>query len=222
MKTSIGFLCALGAAAMLGSTQSASACYVELRWAAESKGKTAVLVADYQYSDPVTSTTYKPLDPSVPVYALNFYLVDTPTDAQLANLDLMATLQQEQRLLQMLSDISKQLSDAAMRIVRNIGGASAVDVADGPGPSSVVSEYSLEITSSFPGFETIVLPLDCQGDCGGLYAANWAFDKYVSEPGALPLASAALLIASVAGLGRRTSRRGAEASSGSASEGAST
>jgi hypothetical protein len=43
-------------------------------------------------------------------------------DAQLANIDLQNALQQQQQLLQMLSNISKMLSDTAMAVIRKIGG----------------------------------------------------------------------------------------------------
>jgi hypothetical protein len=41
-------------------------------------------------------------------------------DAQLANLKLQNTLQKTQQLLQMISNISKQLHDTAMAIIRNL------------------------------------------------------------------------------------------------------
>jgi hypothetical protein len=43
-------------------------------------------------------------------------------DAQLANVDLQNILQKQQQTLQMLSTISKLLSDTAMAVVRKIGG----------------------------------------------------------------------------------------------------
>jgi len=43
-------------------------------------------------------------------------------DAQLANVDLQNVLQKQQQLLQMLSNISKLLSDTAMATIRKIGG----------------------------------------------------------------------------------------------------
>jgi hypothetical protein len=43
-------------------------------------------------------------------------------DAQLANVDLQNQLQKQQQTLQMLSTISKQLSDTAMAVIRKIGG----------------------------------------------------------------------------------------------------
>ena len=41
-------------------------------------------------------------------------------DAQLANIDLQNTLQKVQQLLQMMSNISKQLHDTAMAVIRNL------------------------------------------------------------------------------------------------------
>ncbi len=43
-------------------------------------------------------------------------------DAQLANVDLQNMLQKQQQTLQMLSTISKLLSDTAMAVIRKIGG----------------------------------------------------------------------------------------------------
>lgn len=43
-------------------------------------------------------------------------------DAQLANVDLQNVLQKQQQTLQMLSNISKMLSDTAMAVIRKIGG----------------------------------------------------------------------------------------------------
>ncbi|MBI5511676.1 MAG: hypothetical protein HY903_23210 [Deltaproteobacteria bacterium] len=43
-------------------------------------------------------------------------------DAQLANVDLQNALQQQQQMLQMLSNVSKMLHDTAMSIIRKIGG----------------------------------------------------------------------------------------------------
>ncbi len=43
-------------------------------------------------------------------------------DAQLANVDLQNTLQKQQQLLQMLSNISKEMHDTAMAVIRKIGG----------------------------------------------------------------------------------------------------
>ena len=43
-------------------------------------------------------------------------------DAQLANVDLQNVLQKQQQTLQMLSTISKLLSDTAMAVIRKIGG----------------------------------------------------------------------------------------------------
>jgi hypothetical protein len=42
-------------------------------------------------------------------------------DAQLANIDLQNALQKQQQLLQMLSNISKEMSDTAMSTIRKIG-----------------------------------------------------------------------------------------------------
>ncbi len=42
-------------------------------------------------------------------------------DAQLANIDLQNMLQKQQQLIQMLSNISKMLSDTAMAVIRKIG-----------------------------------------------------------------------------------------------------
>jgi hypothetical protein len=41
-------------------------------------------------------------------------------DSQLANVDLQNTLQKQQQMLQMLSNISKQLHDTAMSVIRNM------------------------------------------------------------------------------------------------------
>lgn len=43
-------------------------------------------------------------------------------DAQLANVDLQNLLQKQQQTLQMMSNISKELNDTAMAIIRKIGG----------------------------------------------------------------------------------------------------
>jgi len=43
-------------------------------------------------------------------------------DAQLANVDLQNMLQKQQQTLQMMSNISKQLNDTAMAIIRKMGG----------------------------------------------------------------------------------------------------
>ena len=43
-------------------------------------------------------------------------------DAQLANVDLQNTLQKQQQTLQMMSNISKQVHDTAMSVIRKIGG----------------------------------------------------------------------------------------------------
>lgn len=43
-------------------------------------------------------------------------------DAQLANVDLQNVLQKQQQTLQMMSNISKQLHDTAMAVIRKIGG----------------------------------------------------------------------------------------------------
>ncbi len=43
-------------------------------------------------------------------------------DAQLANVDLQNTLQKQQQLLQMMSNISKMFYDTAMSVIRKIGG----------------------------------------------------------------------------------------------------
>ena len=43
-------------------------------------------------------------------------------DAQLANVDLQNVLQKQQQTMQMMSNISKLLSDTAMAVIRKIGG----------------------------------------------------------------------------------------------------
>lgn len=43
-------------------------------------------------------------------------------DAQLANVDMQSTLQKQQQTLQMMSQISKQLNDTALAVIRNLGG----------------------------------------------------------------------------------------------------
>jgi hypothetical protein len=43
-------------------------------------------------------------------------------DAQLANIDLQNVLQQQQQMLQMLSNVSKMVHETAMAIIRKIGG----------------------------------------------------------------------------------------------------
>ena len=43
-------------------------------------------------------------------------------DAQLANIDMQSVLQKQQQTLQMMSNISKQLKDTAMAIIRKLGG----------------------------------------------------------------------------------------------------
>lgn len=43
-------------------------------------------------------------------------------DAQLANVDLQNVLQKQQQTLQMMSSISKMLTDTAMAVIRKIGG----------------------------------------------------------------------------------------------------
>jgi hypothetical protein len=43
-------------------------------------------------------------------------------DSQLANVDLQNTLQRQEQLLQMMSNISKSLHDTAQSIIRKIGG----------------------------------------------------------------------------------------------------
>jgi hypothetical protein len=43
-------------------------------------------------------------------------------DAQLANVDLQNTLHKQQQTLQMMSDVSKQVHDAATGVIRRIGG----------------------------------------------------------------------------------------------------
>ncbi len=43
-------------------------------------------------------------------------------DAQLANVDLQNALQKQQQTMQMMSNISKQLHDTAMAVIRKIGG----------------------------------------------------------------------------------------------------
>jgi len=42
-------------------------------------------------------------------------------DAQLANIDLQNTLQKQQQIIQLLSNVSKMLSDSALSIIRKIG-----------------------------------------------------------------------------------------------------
>jgi hypothetical protein len=49
-------------------------------------------------------------------------LKTTGDDAQLANLDLQNILQKQQQTMQMMSNISKQLHDTAMAIIKKIGG----------------------------------------------------------------------------------------------------
>lgn len=44
------------------------------------------------------------------------------TDAQLANIELQNAMQQQQQMLSMLSNVSKQLSDSAMSVIRKMGG----------------------------------------------------------------------------------------------------
>jgi len=43
-------------------------------------------------------------------------------DTQLANLDMQSSLQKQQQTMQMLSNMSKALHDAAMAVIRNMGG----------------------------------------------------------------------------------------------------
>ena len=43
-------------------------------------------------------------------------------DAQLANVDMQNMLQKQQQTMQMMSNISKQLHDTAMAVIRKIGG----------------------------------------------------------------------------------------------------
>jgi len=43
-------------------------------------------------------------------------------DAQLANIDLQNALQKQQQLIQMISNISKTLSETALAVIRKIGG----------------------------------------------------------------------------------------------------
>jgi uncharacterized protein YukE len=48
-------------------------------------------------------------------------LSEAGEDAQLANLDMQNMLQKQQQTMQMLSQISKMLSDTAMAVIRKIG-----------------------------------------------------------------------------------------------------
>jgi hypothetical protein len=48
-------------------------------------------------------------------------LASVGDDAQLANIDLQNVLQKQQQLIQMLSNVSKMLSDTAMAVIRKIG-----------------------------------------------------------------------------------------------------
>ena len=43
-------------------------------------------------------------------------------DAQLQNIEMQNVLQKQQQTLQMMSQISKQLHDTAMAVIRKIGG----------------------------------------------------------------------------------------------------
>ena len=45
-----------------------------------------------------------------------------PHDAQLANVDMQNALQKQQQTVQMMSNISKQVHDTAMAVIRKIGG----------------------------------------------------------------------------------------------------
>jgi hypothetical protein len=56
------------------------------------------------------------------VYELETQLNKVGDDAQLANVDLQNTLQQQQQLIQMLSNVAKQLNDSAMSVIRKMGG----------------------------------------------------------------------------------------------------
>ncbi|MBK7424075.1 MAG: Nif11-like leader peptide family natural product precursor [Propionivibrio sp.] len=44
------------------------------------------------------------------------------SDAQLANIDMQNVLQKQQQLIQMVSNVSKTVSDTAMSVSRKIGG----------------------------------------------------------------------------------------------------
>jgi hypothetical protein len=55
------------------------------------------------------------------IKALEDKLLSVGNDAQLADVDLQNILQKEQQTLQMMSDISKELYDTAMSVIRHIG-----------------------------------------------------------------------------------------------------
>ncbi len=191
MKIDLAKSAVVGALLGLGALQGAGACIVELGWSATQGDVRAVLVADFASDTAVTKQTYDPNLLASDVGKLGLSLRDAKTDAELAQADLMDLLQQQQQLLAMLSEVSKQLSDMALSIIRNILGVAPLAAAGDGG------EYLLAISSSAPGFETIYLSLDCAVACDGVYAADWAFDKYIPEPGSGVLAASALALLSL-------------------------
>jgi hypothetical protein len=172
----------------------ARACYVELSWSADQFGNAATLIATFASSTPVTPATYTPLDETNQLLGLQLSIHDKRTDAVLADIDLQQTLQANAELLAMLSEVSKQLLDMQMNVIERVVGvtASSADVWAGQGLAPQRSEHTLVLTSSRPGFESIYVPLECQGACGGEYSSSWAFERYVPEPGTLALAPVAL------------------------------
>ena len=68
------------------------------------------------------TTALEPARASLDAQELERELAAVGEDAQLASVDLQNILQKQQQLLQMLSNISKQLHDRAMSIIRKFGG----------------------------------------------------------------------------------------------------
>jgi hypothetical protein len=105
--------------------------------------------ADLGYSsfvviDPAT------VDPDArAIIDLEAKMATTASDAQLANLELQRLLQDQQQTLQILSNISKELSDQALSITRKIAGAAPMH--RGGAPTTIVAvRHPIGMTGAMP------------------------------------------------------------------------
>ena len=101
--------------------------------------------------------------------------------------ELLDQLQQQQQLMELLSQVIRQQHDMNLSIVRAIGGASAAPADLAAATTTPDIGYALLLSSTYPGFGEISLPLSCLGACDSTLQSDWEFVRFVPEPGTLVL-----------------------------------